>query len=1006
MNYDEYVREGHLLYESFAETAAAILRAAIDDSGQDFRVQQISFRAKSRTSLRRKLTERGLLGSTVIETELKDLAGCRIVFYTNTDIDRYLNARLIFENFKVDFDGSKIHHAVGTDRPAEDLYFGIHYLVSLTDERLALPEYRKFRGLRCEIQLQTILNHAWAETTHDILYHRPDIKGFGTKQFAAIKGRLTNIMNKYLLPAGYEFQKVQHDFERLQQGKELFDRNTIEALKAADNNNDRYELLRRVKDDLLPYYDDVPAVAPEIIRNTVEAIKEARTAPTKAIETPLGNLLGHTAEQVVRAGLELIETLRYVDVQLTFQVLCDLYVSAAADEECRQIIQVAERLAHNDLDVWRQAGFAVQKLLQESITALSDSDRAAARPVVLAVARQILDPELSGSTWHFNSVSLHRGAVPATEAFGVVRGKVIDLLFRMYGEATSEREKREVILALNEAMRFPGGAAYGDALAEMVLDDTRRIVEFLVDHAETEEFEILQTQEHNLLWLYRHTRERARAQSDEHAEITKKANDVLAGIERFRDRANSRDDFVRFKTLVGYESVFHPEWDGNALDIESREAYRAARIAEYVACVTRETADKWYEVIERCAAVRSNDMATFPSFAEFLKQLAARSPEIVLSYLKRGDSLAGFLPAVLGGLATSSKPSTASDVMEAWTAEGKHLAAIARHLRLTKNASPDLLRKVGERALDAKDLIAIIEIIAAVVANDQIDLVDSIIVPGIRHLTEVGDTRWVSAIWFMPNLQAFVSKLSEAQCEAILDNMTLCHRIDHDDESILVPIADNFPRSVWSFFKKRLDYKTGDDPHRDYRAVPYGFQKLQKPLSRDVDLAVDAVRGWYGADDSLFQFRGARLLHNVFPKFGAELEAKLITVVKEGTGEAIDFVLRILRAYQGETFLHEVCKEVVNSISENDDRLGEVEVILESTGVVSGQFGFVEAYQRKKKEAEPWLSDCRPKVRAFAQRYQRSLDRAIAAEQRRSEADYELRRRDWPDEQDGATGRP
>ncbi|HXF88119.1 MAG TPA: RelA/SpoT domain-containing protein [Xanthobacteraceae bacterium] len=175
MNYDEYIRERHVLYESFAGTVAAILRAAIDASEQDFRVQQISFRAKSSTSLRRKLTERGLLDSSVIETELKDLAGCRIVFYTNTDIDRFLNARLIFENFKVDFDGSKIHHTVGADRPAEDLYFAIHYLVSLTDERLALPEYRKFRGLRCEIQLQTILNHACAETTHEILYQRPDI---------------------------------------------------------------------------------------------------------------------------------------------------------------------------------------------------------------------------------------------------------------------------------------------------------------------------------------------------------------------------------------------------------------------------------------------------------------------------------------------------------------------------------------------------------------------------------------------------------------------------------------------------------------------------------------------------------------------------------------------------------------------------------------------------------------------------------------------------------------
>jgi hypothetical protein len=113
MNYHEYVREGHFRYEAFAGTVAAILRAAIGDSEQDFHVQQISSRAKSSTSLYRKLTERDLLDSSAIETELKDLAGCRIVFYTNTDIDRFLEARLIFENLKVDFDDSKTHHVTG-----------------------------------------------------------------------------------------------------------------------------------------------------------------------------------------------------------------------------------------------------------------------------------------------------------------------------------------------------------------------------------------------------------------------------------------------------------------------------------------------------------------------------------------------------------------------------------------------------------------------------------------------------------------------------------------------------------------------------------------------------------------------------------------------------------------------------------------------------------------------------------------------------------------------------
>jgi len=64
-----------------------------------------------------------------------------------------------------------------------------------------------------------------------------------------------------------------------------------------------------------------------------------------------------------------------------------------------------------------------------------------------------------------------------------------------------------------------------------------------------------------------------------------------------------------------------------------------------------------------------------------------------------------------------------------------------------------------------------------------------------------------------------------------------------------------------------------------------------------------------------------------------------------------------------------------------------------------GEFGFVEAFQRKKAEMEAWLSDPRQKVREFAEKYRRSLERRIASEQRRSESDHELRRREWPDEE-------
>ena len=66
---------------------------------------------------------------------------------------------------------------------------------------------------------------------------------------------LQKIMSDHLLPAGYEFQKVLDDYERLHNGKELFDRGALKALAECTDNNARYELLERFRDYVLPNYD-------------------------------------------------------------------------------------------------------------------------------------------------------------------------------------------------------------------------------------------------------------------------------------------------------------------------------------------------------------------------------------------------------------------------------------------------------------------------------------------------------------------------------------------------------------------------------------------------------------------------------------------------------------------------------------------------------------------------------------------------------------------------------
>lgn len=98
--------------------------------------------------------------------QITDLAGIRIICYVESDL-KVIN-KIIEENFKIDnensLDKSKL---LGTDKVG---YKSIHYVAQLKNDRIVLPEYKKFKNRKFEIQIRTILQHAWAEIEHDRNY--------------------------------------------------------------------------------------------------------------------------------------------------------------------------------------------------------------------------------------------------------------------------------------------------------------------------------------------------------------------------------------------------------------------------------------------------------------------------------------------------------------------------------------------------------------------------------------------------------------------------------------------------------------------------------------------------------------------------------------------------------------------------------------------------------------------------------------------------------------------
>lgn len=97
--------------------------------------------------------------------QITDLVGIRIIAYfpgTLDEIDEVIRQELTITE-RADKGGQFL----------KDERFGyqsIHYLVSLSAGRATLPEYSEYADTIAEIQVRTILQHAWAEIEHDIQY--------------------------------------------------------------------------------------------------------------------------------------------------------------------------------------------------------------------------------------------------------------------------------------------------------------------------------------------------------------------------------------------------------------------------------------------------------------------------------------------------------------------------------------------------------------------------------------------------------------------------------------------------------------------------------------------------------------------------------------------------------------------------------------------------------------------------------------------------------------------
>jgi putative GTP pyrophosphokinase len=219
---DKY-RQVRPLYEDFSNVIKSLISQLL--SAHHIKVYSIEARAKDIESFGKKSSAPSLDNPNIPKypnpiNDITDLAGIRVITFYPRSQDKV--DAIIKDEFDLIELSDKAELLIKDDKFG---YASIHYLIKLKANRTDLPEYNRFKNLMAEIQVRTILQHAWAEIEHDIQYKSTEtIPSSIHRIFMSLSG-LIEITDR-------EFQTIQDEDERLRkQARESIKEDKLEKVE-------------------------------------------------------------------------------------------------------------------------------------------------------------------------------------------------------------------------------------------------------------------------------------------------------------------------------------------------------------------------------------------------------------------------------------------------------------------------------------------------------------------------------------------------------------------------------------------------------------------------------------------------------------------------------------------------------------------------------------------------------------------------------------------------------
>lgn len=150
------------VYTQMADVIPERLKEFFSEAG--LIVATVEHRVKSEDSLAGKLKLKG--GKYKDIFDLTDIVGLRVITFYIDDVDKV--ATVLERLFEIDWENSidkrKAHE---TDSFG---YLSLHYICRIPESAYYNPDYPELNKIRFEVQMRTVLQHAWANMNHDTGY--------------------------------------------------------------------------------------------------------------------------------------------------------------------------------------------------------------------------------------------------------------------------------------------------------------------------------------------------------------------------------------------------------------------------------------------------------------------------------------------------------------------------------------------------------------------------------------------------------------------------------------------------------------------------------------------------------------------------------------------------------------------------------------------------------------------------------------------------------------------